>query len=545
MLKSPYTKVYAALLTIFVFHQSYASNTDIASFPLELINNSRIADDNNVYVMIKALNPSTGQDCFIHFDTHTGQGSCEDVTGSTEPSHYSYKLADFPQDNGKHKVYLPKVASGRIYFSLGYPMDMFVDSNSHKIIDPDGFKPRDSNYYTLYDKVEFSYTDAGTWINPTAVDFFSIPLSIEQAGSLPETKAGLSEKRTTIIDTIQNVFAANDKTQAKAWNSLFLNYSDDKKPSTLLRFMAPGKAMVKDVPGTQPFDPNYLANTQTYGFNYIDTLWDYYTRNSVVINCSEIRSFFPLDNYIFTGRVVGDQFVFTNQTGSYQETIDKPKESRVFFAGAGIPFNAPNNTPKAVIVRQLTSAFEVGLLPAKDSQLIDANYFKDTRGSFYQNNPLLPQTAQGPWYDLYSKALHSFGQEQPIYTFAYDDALGQDGTLHDPNGTNPSPAVITVGDMSGSTIPNPYQDDTVYTVTPIIGENTEVIYNGQKLVYGVPVTGVKIPFHVKMNGQDTYIYIKHPIVRPYVKDADGIVINHQAGSSNAEIIFPGKPKPGQ
>lgn len=507
-------------------------------FPLELVNNSRIADDNNVYVTIKAINLASGHDCFMHFDNNTGYGQCEDVSSSTQATHYTYKLADLPVDAGKHKVYVPKVASGRIYFSVGYPMDLYVDSNTQKIIDPDGFKPRDSNYYTLYDKVEFSYTDAGTWINPTAVDFFSLPLGIEQAGSLPETKAGLREARSDIIKTLQDSLVANDKTQTKEWNNLFVNYVDDNQLPSLLRFVAPGKAMVKGIADTKPFDPDYLENSKAYGFNYLDTLWDYYTKSSLVIDCGEIATFFKLDNYMFTGKVVDDKLVFTNQTGSYQEIIERPKESRAFFAGAGDSFDAQNNTPKAVIVRQLTSAFEVGLLPAKDGQLLDGKYFRDNKANYYQTNPLLPQTQQGPWYDLYSKALHSFSADQPIYTFAYDDALGQDGTLHDPNAANPSPATITLGDMTGTAIPNPYQDSTVYTITPIIGKGSVVKYNGQTLKSDAPVSGVKIPFHVTVNGQDAFIYLKKPMIKPYFKDADGIVINHQADSNTATIIFP-------
>lgn len=502
-------------------------------FALTITNNTKIATNNQVYVLVKA---NTGtKDCFMQFDAN-GYGTCETVNSNTKSETFSYKLSELPST-----IYLPKTISGRIYFSIGYPMDMFVDPNTLKIVNPDGFKPRDANYYTLYDKVEYSYTDAGTWMNPTAVDFFSIPIAISQPDSTSgATQAGLSESRSNIMQQIQGIFQSYDKTKNRIWNNLFLNYQNDDSTNTILRLVSPGKAMVSNIPDTTPFDQDYLANLTAYGFDYTSNLWNYYQNNTLVIDCSELKSIRPdIENFIFTGKVVGDKFIFTNGIPKDTVSIAKPEHSTPFFAGAGGSFDAENNTPKAIIIRQLTSAFEVGLLPAPDGTTIDKKYFSALKTSFYQHNKLLPpeSTKQGPWYDLYSKALHSFGDKQPVYTFAYDDALGQDGTLHSPNANNPS-ASITLGDMTGITIPDPYTDNTIYTVTPIIGKGSTVTYNGQKLASNVPIYNVTIPFHVKLNGQDAYIYIKHPLVRPCFNGADGIVINKESDNS-AQILFPG------
>ncbi|VEG90118.1 beta-1,3-glucanase family protein [Legionella spiritensis] len=508
--------------------------------PVE-INNKTQKSDSDIYVIIKAMDITTEHDCFIDIDQNTGIGQCTPVTPGMNSESYSYPLSTLPlsEDSRKRLILVPKTASGRIYFSAGYPMDLFVTPDTRKILDPDGFKPRDSNYYTLYDKIEYSYNDGGSWVNPTAVDFFSLPIHIRQEGSTSDvTEAGFSEDRNEVINSVRTLIQEKDTTRNKIWDRLFITYSESGQ-TELLRIVSPGKAMVENVADTKPFDLDYLSNESVYDFSYMDHLWQYYQTHTLLIDTSEIASHFSLDNYLFTGKVTGEQFVFTNQTGSYRVVIDRPTHSTPFFAGSGDSFDAANNTPKAIIIRQLTSAFDAGLLPAKSGTKIDRHYFQAMKANFYQKNPLLPQLTQGPWYDLYSKALHHFDASQAIYTFAYDDALGQDGTLHDPNAGNISPVQITLGSLENTLIPNPYEDTGTYTVTPVLGFGTTVKYNGAILQNNVPLRNVKIPFHVTINGQDAYLYFKKPVIRPYFDGADGIAI-HKTSDRDVEVVFPGK-----
>src|SRR5690606_17398849 len=117
-----------------------------------------------------------------------GNGTCVNATLGETSETYAIKLSKLPlaDDGVGYKMNLPMVNSARMVFSLKYPVSLPVvknDLGQIKITDPDGFDPADVNYYTLYDKVEFSYDDSGIWINPTAVDFFSIPIRIENANS--------------------------------------------------------------------------------------------------------------------------------------------------------------------------------------------------------------------------------------------------------------------------------------------------------------------------------------------------------------------------
>ena len=106
---------------------------------------------------------------------------------------------------------------------------------------------------------------------------------------------------------------------------------------------------------------------------------------------------------------------------------------------------------------------------------------------------------------------------------------------------------VKIGDLSGLDFPNPYDDNSKYTITVYLGENKhnayyDLVYNGQKIGPGGPtiLNDVSIPFKVKFNGIDEKIYVKYPIVLPYHPITDGIVIFKDSQDSFT-IDFPGPP----
>jgi hypothetical protein len=273
-------------------------------------------------------------------------------------------------------------------------------------------------------------------------------------------------------------------------------------------------------------------------FNYTDFVWDYYKNNTVSVNVSELKSIAPLDDYIFTGKVNNqNEFVFENQTKTNRVVIAKPKTSIPFFAGAQESFDAENNTPKAIIVRELTSAFEVGLLPAPSGTELSRQYFEKNRAIYYQGNPFLPkESGKQAWYDLYSKALHSVGVNEPIYTFAYDDALGQDGTLHDYNSKSPGTVTVTLGDMTGTAIPEVEKDDKQYSVQLIVPAKLNVLYQGKQVKGNYTISQAKMPLELTVNNLPLMIYVNPAMVKPSYESADGIVIERKA--DKVTVIFP-------
>ena len=446
-------------------------------FPILIKNESGI-DDEHTFLLIKAekldaSGQTTGENCYMNFKSD-GYATCEISSALFNSFDATVRLSSLPEDSqGLRKVYLPQSASGRMYFSYKYPMDLTLDQKTNKIVDADGFMPKDSNYYTLYDKVEYTFNNLGTWMNPTAVDFFSLPIRITQSGSAHYQTTGLGYSRGVIFnDLIQNVNNDNPNTSPE-WNKLFLSFISDNNNETILRFISPGKAMINTIADTDPFDEYIFTNATKYGVNgqsYVDEIWDHYKTKTLNIDISELQQVGP--NTYCRGQVNSSSldFVFTCDNG---ETVVLPKQtsSRPFFSGAVGDFDATNNTPKAIIVREFSSASVVGLLPAPDGVVLNRQYFDANKHKYYLKN-----TSSAQHYDLYAKALHSFGNDHPIYTFAYDDALAQDGTLHDPtpNGENPSTAVITLGAVNQdiNNLPNVFKEDNKnYHIRVVIPNN--------------------------------------------------------------------------
>jgi hypothetical protein len=528
----------AFLATTALLLSAAGQNAEAGAAPPAGYYQVKIANQTNlngvpVYLLIKASTLNGNQQCMMSFDLN-GIGSCNVIAQDADLLNYETVSLDYlPQDaNGNVVVYLPQVGSGRMYFSVGQPLDLYYDTNTKLVTDPDGFNPRDVNYYTLYDKVEFSYTSNGLWTNPTAVDFFSIPISLTDNNSKTVQNAGLTGSRNGILSDVQKIFNAYDETSTHEWSKLLLTYTDRSNNTTNLRLTSPGKAMVTNLSGANPFNVNYLST-------YIQNLWGFYgiPGNTLSVDCSELQGILPLSSYIFTGSVDSlNRFVFTNGNPSQNVIVNQPQDSVPFFGGAGETFNAANNTPNAIIIRELTSAFEVGLLPSPSGTLLNQAYFNANRGNFYNSNALL-SIPGGPWYDLYSKALHNYGASQPIYTFAYDDALGQDGTVYDANSTAPG-ATITLHDMSGTAIPYPYSDPNTYTVTLNIPSTSSVTYNGAHVQNNAVVTATS-PFHVFLNGQETDIYINPTIIKPNSPLLAGIVVTQSTSNKLAYTIsFP-------
>jgi len=516
---------------------------NLTNFPIEFINNAKITDNDSTYIIVKATNADDKQ-CLVKIESNVGV--CEAVTAQTDSVSYSYKLSDLTKNSaGNPEFNLTQMKSGRIYVSMKYPLKLHIDSsnpNKMAIIDPDGFKTRDSNYYTVYDKFEFTLNENGLWINPTSVDFFSIPIKLSLPTSPNLKSSGFSDKRSDILTSVWKEFSQS--VSSNEWNKLFLNFDS----GTTLRVMAPGKAMRDTGPGSNPtFASDYLANNK-FGLNYIDTVWDYYKKNTIKVDCSELagdKDFNPkLKDYVFTGQIKNDEFTFSNSGNESVLSIAKP-ESISFFAGSVGSFDFPNHTVGAIIVRGLTAAFDAGLLPADNGITLSKDYFKSKHGDFYKDNKYLG-TKGGPWFDLYSKAFHNF-QGQPIYTFAYDDILGQDGTLQDPNASSIGKVSVTIGDMTGITLPDPYTDDTKYDIILSLGQNDnkafyEAKYNGTVInpIEPVKLYDVTSPLKVTLNGIEESIYIKYPMVVPYVPIADGTVIIKES-SLPIKVNLPGPP----
>ncbi len=407
------------------------------NFSIKVVDKANNPQIKNLYVVIKGINPKTNKQCFVKFkaDGSGSVGVCEDVVQSTDSQTYSYPFNKF-KDN---TMLLPNIYSGRIYLSLNNKLVMPIVGKAPKlgIADPSPYNKSDPNYQFLYDKIELTYTGHNTVTNPTAVDYIALPVAIHQNN----VTYGMTKARKEIFSAIETAF---NKAPNKAWKQLIVGNGK----GTILRILSPGR-------DDNYFDANYLNSKDGGYVGYITDVWNYYKTKKITIDCSELKgSTNPitpkLPDYQFTGSVdASGKFVFTNKAKDYTVKIGRPTSDQFFLASQG-PFEAKNDTPKAVIVRDLTAAWSVGLLPAADGTVLSKKYFTDNKSNFYKLNTYLATKGQktGPWYNLYAKAIHS--QSEHDYAWPYDDILGLDGTN---SSTDKNPATLTLADMSKTKIP--------------------------------------------------------------------------------------------
>lgn len=345
------------------------------------------------------------------------------VTMQTNPATYSYRLDTLQKCSGAGDtvtIYLPQLQSGRAMISFNYMMQMppvAAANGTISLQEPNINNPEDANNGILFDKFEFSYDQTNTmYIDLTAVDFFAIPMGLALNGqSSGVTKA---TSRTALLSTMQKTLKTYDKSTNGVWSKLAMKSSDGK---TILRLASPYLA--------PNFDLTYLTNKKTYGIDYIDTLCMYYARNQyqLVIDCSELNdtSFevFDIYNetpaqdpgaYFFTGTMSADgkTWSFTNNPtssiGPVTRTVNMGQaDSYDFFAPGVAPFDTPDKTIKSIIIRQISSAFTVGLLPVPNGDTLNPAYLAPS--TFYPAKSVLngTSTANGPWYNLYTRAVHS------------------------------------------------------------------------------------------------------------------------------------------
>lgn len=384
--------------------------------PVVIVNNSGLPDS-DVYILMTGNVPNTANLAFLDIDTNTGEGTLEPITnpGVTNGNQFAVSFAQLPQVSGGRVIYLPNVDSGVFWFSLNQELDMPVIGTG--IQQPNFTNPTDPNYNVLFDTFELTYPTSGPiFANPTAINFFSLPLygylSTPAIGS--PSNAGLYQPRSYIMQHVANVFS--QAPTSSVWNGLFL-YNGPQ----ILRVVSTGKGMTAT---PSLFDPNYLQNP-AYGFDYLDFIWTQPTsgpngggfyKNNLLMMVLPAGS-----GEEYTGQVQSNNtFKFVSAPSGYEVVLNAPttNTSADIFSGNSLVLSdtSPNSEDGVQVSKLLEEALIVGFIPTDEILQGQLN-----QSQFYTLNPYIPPQDQntGPWYDLYSKALHSLGI---IYTFAYDDA---------------------------------------------------------------------------------------------------------------------------
>lgn len=469
-------------------------------------------------------------------------GKCIAVTSDMDTSSDQYNL-DLMSLTSYHKnttdvlFYIPETIGGRTYVSPNHklpfpivktPTKDYPDAVSYS--EPSVTNPSLFEYNLIFDKFEFTYTNNTLWIDPTAVDFFSLPITLvlgddkTKATGVPITYV---KKRHDIINDImyeinlKDVYPKGDK-KNHVWPRLQIKDASQKTDTTV-RIAAPYNAINKLAVMGEDFPLNtYLSGTP---FNYLANLITYYAQKdkTLIIDASEVASFEnemvqaykvkpsdltktaadTKDYYTFTGTIKGNQFVFSNnppdkqsdkqlnkkETKNSKEKVHPPfilsidlSDSKAVSAGFFMPGQPPLQTPDktiySVLVKNMVGAFSVGLLPTNQGDILSNHYWQTQvkANTYYKPNshkPFKDNDKYGPWYNLYAKAIHM--KIPNIYAYAFDDLLEQSGTIQ--SSDNTTPVTVILRDMSGTAIPEPLVN--AYAVKNVQFTSSNICTQGQ------------------------------------------------------------------
>jgi Beta-1,3-glucanase len=372
-------------------------------------NNSEFSDD-DIYIQVVGVNPKTGAQCFVSYDSQ-GNPTYQDVSKSSASTDYSYPLSYFVAQglNQERSLYLPKLDGARLYSSINHKMTFPVIENDQgvwTICAPNLLNPSDPNNSILWDKTEFAVNDQVIFINPTAVDNFCLPLHVQetsidgsyQGGGLKIAKTQVSEAALKAFNSASGI-----------WPTLI----SQKPPVIFSPLFASSCGLIH---------PQFLKEA---GWN--TGFEEFFSKQTLLVDLSES---FPisLGGGLWEGTVDPSTHVMTFKRHLDDEhpqidpvTLNLPDNSYEILAGAGPAWGIKNNL-QAALSRNLACGIVTNTISLTEP--LCQTYFIQNQDKFYQTNSSLPDNIQ--YIDHYSKVLHSFGDHK-IYTFPYDDELNQSG----------------------------------------------------------------------------------------------------------------------
>ncbi len=488
--------------------KSYLASNELTSssptgyVPFTIVNNTTFADS-QIYILVLANN-------FTNILTFAQNGdglflgtsiTPPAKTYVSQPGSGTYPLSFF-KNNGTYTFYIPStvnLASSRIYYSIGQPLDWFIPISGPVLVPSQDFSdPSQDGYYTLFDKQEFTMVaNDRLVINPTLVDYYGIPLSFtvgyldytQQTPTQTIAYAGLPPtlSSSTIFNNYTTAVGTRPTTPAGGtqplWNSLYLIYAPPSGSSSPLRVLSPNQGVQTLSPllvnPLFPFD-YFLTNTYT-SCDWLTTVWANGSNNAIYqlqplyIDLSTSGPAYG----VAQGQVDGSgNFNFTALTGAGSGStlvLPLPTSSRAFFTATlsdYVPATTTTGDPNvATAIWQALSAGVIsGVIPLSgttQSSPLSQSYIRQ-QTLFTDNSALGCSSPTPPYYDFYSGTFIGMGSSPytKFYTTPYADFLGIDGTVTVTNIANANANVtVTIGSMAGIPIPNPFNDNNNYTVT--------------------------------------------------------------------------------
>ncbi|AXG71750.1 glucan endo-1,3-beta-glucosidase [Kordia sp. SMS9] len=423
--------------------------TSPVPFPVTIVNNSASLKD--VFIIIKGIDasiPNNKKQQFYDLANKKWGNSAVAVKLSSLPSSTS------PKGN---IINMPHINSGIVYLSFGKAITF------SGLVPPDFANPSNPNFNITYDKFEISFlpTDGFPYIDITNVDFFCVPLQLEEtlSNGTKNGPKGFSVDQATVFTSFSSNLKANN------WSAIIQEIKNTTTQKfEVLRVIAPNKALVEQPPVSHKFDASLFQH-------YVDHVWDYYksgSGKSIKVDMSEISKANPkYKNVVFEGVVSNGKFVFSGKDAqgnplpaiSFVKPVGSDLIKDSIFGCANL-FAAPNNTPTSVPAKNLGAAFNVGILahksipdavlslmPPTSTLSPNGKNWTSYKSNFYNNTIQIPDPANPAkkidieCYNVYAGVIHANAIHRDDYAFAFDDVTQSDSTLANKNATG---AIVTI-----------------------------------------------------------------------------------------------------
>ncbi|WP_341674880.1 chitobiase/beta-hexosaminidase C-terminal domain-containing protein [Niveibacterium sp. SC-1] len=292
-------------------------------------------------------------------------------------------------------ITIPPINSARILMSVGEPMYIQVNSDGNGKIAYAGANienPTDPNVDVLFDFGEFAILPPGSnpqgiFVNTTRVDQFGFPLKLNVTG-LDGFDMTVGEN---LSESREEVFAKFITEVPDEFRGLA------QAPYAPYRIMAPAHATFgKD------------AENEHYLDAYIDEVWSKYANEDLVM---DLKNGWP----VFTGRVVGNKFRFTDGVGTYY--INGKPTTAMVMLGAGLLDDSTGTTD---VGKQLQ--LQAQMCAALNRRVAHLSFDK-----WWHSPDFYPAGAAANYF---TKFWHDHSLNSLAYGFAYDDVGGYSPSIH-------------------------------------------------------------------------------------------------------------------
>ncbi|MFC8447885.1 beta-1,3-glucanase family protein [Kitasatospora sp. NPDC057223] len=350
--------------------ESAATASTLATLPLDLVNTT---GSDTVYAYVLGRDPAAGGNwAFIRSDGVTLHHPPSPTADGT-PLGVDCAIALNKPGAAARRVTLPRLDSGRIYFSVGARLT-FLTNRGGGLALPSVSNPTDPNVDVRHDFCEFTYNSDQLYANITFVDMVGLPISFRlETPEGVQTVAGLPGDG---LDRVAAALRAQAAADGSDWSRLIVT-----RNGADLRVLSPNLAIRGN--------PALFAG---YFDGYVDEVWNRYRSTDLRIDTQFTWG-------TVTGRVNGDTLTFPG-VGSF----GRPSTLAVFSC-SDAPFTTGNDL--------------MGNLSARLAAAFNRTTLLDNPDQPTAENPAAFYTRART--NHYARILHSSTPDRLGYAFPYDD----------------------------------------------------------------------------------------------------------------------------